>query len=449
MAMSSRPSPRAPARSILARLLIAVSVWCAISIAVATVALLFLFRDSVSTQVDEELNSQLIQLVSLTEPDGRGGFRLRSQMADPRFSRPQSSWVWQVQRAGAVILQSASLGPVTAGATRLDAPPGVVGEFDGPSDRALRGLSRQITPRFSQERLIFAVARPSDEIRAAVDRFRNLVLVVLTLFFVGQITAAALLLRLGLRPLTELRQWVADMRQGNVPSRDVPWPTEIRPIAREIEELGGHVDRLVARARGQAADLAHAIKTPLTVLRQITETLDHEDVDQLRKQNDRIDAALQRHLAHVRTSGRGTEPIHVKTVVEDLGLALAKTMEIKGLTLTLDLDESAVLRCDENDLYEIIGNLMDNACKWAKSEVAVIVHQAPGHLSVLVDDDGPGIAPGDFETLLKRGHRADTASPGHGIGLSIVRETVELYAGKLSIERTVLGGARVALTFEH
>ncbi|MEM9435459.1 MAG: sensor histidine kinase [Pseudomonadota bacterium] len=445
--MSSPPSPGAPARSILTRLLIAVSIWCAVSIAVATVALLFLFRDSVSTQVDEELNSQLIQLVSLTEPDGSGSFRLRSQMADPRFSRPQSSWVWQVQRGERVILQSASLGPVGANVTGLEAPLGEVDEFSGPSGRALTGVSRQITPRFSQERLTFVVARPSDEIRAAIARFRNLVLVVLALFFIGQITAAALLLRLGLRPLAELRQWVADMREGDAPRRDVSWPTEIRPVAREIEELEGHVERLVARARGQAADLAHAIKTPLTVLRQITETLDHQEAGQLRKQNDRIDAALQRHLAHVRTSGRGTQAIHVKTVVDDLGLALEKTMELKGLSLTRDLDEHALLRCDENDLYEIIGNLMDNACKWAKSRVAVTVRQDESRLSVVVEDDGPGIAPSDVETLMGRGHRADTATPGHGIGLSIVRETVELYAGTLAIDRASLGGARVVLTF--
>ncbi|MEM6586219.1 MAG: sensor histidine kinase [Pseudomonadota bacterium] len=293
------------------------------------------------------------------------------------------------------------------------------------------------------------IARPSDEIRAAIARFRNLVLVVLALFFVGQITAAALLLYLGLRPLAVLRQWVADMRHGNAPRRDVQWPKEIRPVAREIEELEGHVDRLVARARGQAADLAHAIKTPLTVLRQITETLDHQDASQVRKQNDRIDAALQRHLAHVRTSGRGTQAVLVKTVVDDLALALAKTMDLKGLSLACDLDEHAVLRCDENDLYEIIGNLMDNACKWAKGRVAITVRQVEGHLSVVVEDDGPGIGPGDVETLLGRGHRADAATPGHGIGLSIVRETVDLYAGALNIDRSALGGARVVLAFEQ
>ncbi|MEM6586220.1 MAG: hypothetical protein AAF692_10735 [Pseudomonadota bacterium] len=148
MAIPSSPSPGARPRSILIRLLIAVSIWCAVSMAVATLALLFLFRDSVSVQLDEELNSQLIQLVSLTEPDGRGNFRLRSQMADPRFSRPQSSWVWQVRRGDQVLLQSASLGPVQLGATRLDAPLSKVGEFEGPSDRGLTGVSRQITPRF-------------------------------------------------------------------------------------------------------------------------------------------------------------------------------------------------------------------------------------------------------------------------------------------------------------
>lgn len=446
--MSSPLSPGAPAQSILARLLIAVSIWCAVSIAVATLVLLFLFRDYVSSQVDEELNSQLIQLVSLTEPDGRGGFRLRSQMADPRFSRPQSSWVWQVQRSDEVILQSASLGPVRGNPARLDAPLGQVGEFEGPADTGLTGVARQITPRFSQERLNFVVARPSDAIRTDIARFRNVVLVVLAVFFIGQIIAAALLVRLGLRPLRELGLWVADMRNGKAPPRDLPWPREIRPVAREIEELEGHIDRLVSRARAQAADLAHAIKTPLTVLRQITETLDHAEAGQLRTQNDRIDAALQRHLAHVRTSGRGTDPVNVASVVEDLALALAKTMELKDVSLALDLDSNAVLRCDENDLYEIIGNLMDNACKWAKTRIAVTVRQESERLSIMVDDDGPGIAVSDFEMLLERGHRADTTSPGHGIGLSIVRETVELYAGRLSMESTPLGGARVMLTFD-
>ncbi|MEM8977752.1 MAG: HAMP domain-containing sensor histidine kinase, partial [Pseudomonadota bacterium] len=280
----------------------------------------------------------------------------------------------------------------------------------------------------------------------AVARFRNIVLIVLVLFGLGQIATAAWLVRTGLKPLSDLRQWVAQMRRGEARPKIKEWPSEILPVAREIEELESHVDRLVHRARGQAADLAHAIKTPLSVLRQIGETMDGPDAEQLCRQNDRIDAALGRHLAKVRVSGRGKAQVNVGTVVKDLQLALRKTLELKGITLGVSLAEGAVVTCDENDLYEIIGNLMDNAGKWAASEVAVETTIGDGQVSISVEDDGPGIESEDVASFLERGHRADLQQPGHGLGLSIVRELVTLYSGALSVDRSNRGGARLIVS---
>lgn len=443
--MSSASNRLEKGGSILSRLLLMAAIWCLASITIAALALIFLFKSHVTAQLEEELNSHVIQLVSLTEPDGTGSFRLRSRMSDPRYSRPTSSWVWQIQKDNEVLLQSASLGP-PAPNTLLAAPVGKISEIEGPLGMGLTGLTRQITPRFSQKRLTFVVARPSGQVQAAVAQFRNIVLVVLMLFGLGQIATAAWLVRTGLKPLSELRQWVAQMRRGEARPEAAAWPSEILPVAREIEELESHVDRLVHRARGQAADLAHAIKTPLSVLRQIGETMDGPDAEQLCRQNDRIDAALGRHLAKVRVSGRGKAQVNVAKVVNDLHLALRKTLELKGITLRLTLAEGAEVTCDENDLYEIIGNLMDNAGKWAASEVAVKTTIGNGQVSICVEDDGPGIDPEDAASILERGHRADLRQPGHGLGLSIVSELVTLYSGTLSVDRSTKGGARLLVS---
>ncbi|MEM1264481.1 MAG: hypothetical protein AAGI50_00525 [Pseudomonadota bacterium] len=154
--------------SILLRPLLIAAFWCVASIGVAAIALIFLFRAHVTTQIGDELTGQGIRLASLTEPDGAGSYRLRGQMADPRYGRPLSGWVWQASRDGQVILQSASFGPLGAGGNALPTSVGAVGSFEGQGG----GLARRITPRFSQERLSFVVARPSDGFDAAVARFR-------------------------------------------------------------------------------------------------------------------------------------------------------------------------------------------------------------------------------------------------------------------------------------
>ncbi|MEM6566477.1 MAG: HAMP domain-containing sensor histidine kinase [Pseudomonadota bacterium] len=421
-------------------------IWCVTSIALAAIALIFLFRLHVITQIEEELSSHVVQLVALTEPDGEGSYQLRGQMADPRYNRPASSWVWQIQRDGEVLLQSESLGPPALGEA-IAAPVGTVSDFQGPLGTSLTGLARQIRPRFSQERLTFVVARPSHQVRSALAQFRNIVLGVLVLFGAGQIASATWLVWTGLRPLADLRLWVARMRRGEGQPSEIAWPREIRPVADEIEELENHVDRLVHRARGEAANLAHAIKTPLSVLRQISETIEGPDAELLCRQNDRIDAALARHLASVGTSGRGKRQIDVGAVVKDLKLALEKTLELKGVTLRLDLADDTVVTCDENDLYEIVGNLMDNASKWAVTEIVVATSFSDGQVFIAVEDDGPGIKPEDVVSITKRGYRTDLQQPGHGLGLSIVNELVALYSGTLRVERSTKGGARLAVSF--
>lgn len=446
--MSSPSRSKGRARSILTNLLILAVIWCSLSIGVAAVVLIELFRDHITEQVRVELNSQLVQLIAVTERTQSGDVRLRVELADPRFARPLSNWAWQIRRGETVLLQSASLGPLSPGPPPLlEAPSGDLGEFQGPLGHQLTGLSREVAPRFSPERLTFAIARPVDEIADVLSRFRNIVIVVLAILGIGQVATAFSLMRTGLTPLKTFTDWVAAIRHGANERPETEWPREIAPVAEEIEALEGHVDRLVTRARGQAADLAHSIKTPLTVLRQIGDALPEAEAAQVHRQNDRIEAALGRHLARVRSSGRGYALVSVAEVVADLRLALEKTMEMRQLSLVSAVPKTAALRCDENDLYEIIGNVLDNACKWAKARISVGVERNDVQFSILVEDDGPGVAPDQLTSILERGTRLDEARPGHGLGLSIVRELVELYSGSLELGVSDLGGLLVRVNF--
>ncbi|MEM1436693.1 MAG: HAMP domain-containing sensor histidine kinase, partial [Pseudomonadota bacterium] len=446
------PNQTRPKRSILLNLVFSALVWCILTIAVAAAVLISLFNSHIEDQVRTELSNHLIQLVSLTERSARSGtLRLRSQMADPRYDRPLSRWVWQIRKDNAVVLQSASLGPVeTPNAAVVAAPTGRVGTFTGPLGRTLTGISRRVVPRFAQGAYTFSVARPSEEIEASLARFRSLVLIVLAVLGVGQIATVLWLMHTGLKPLASFRAWVAAIREGTSGRPKAIWPREIKPIADELEALETHIVRLVGQARGQAADLAHAIKTPLTVLRQIGETVPPDLAAKLTRQNDRIDAAVQRHLARVRFSGRGYALVRLASVVDDLALALKKTIELRHLSLHKVVPDWITLRCDETDLYEMIGNLLDNACNAATGAISISVQSVETTVSILIEDDGPGIPEAQRVEILKRGTRFDRKRPGHGLGLAIVEDLVELYGGNIEIGASHMGGAafRLELPFD-
>lgn len=289
--------------------------------------------------------------------------------------------------------------------------------------------------------------------------------------FMGFLAVVALItgftvVRSGFSPFTELRRRLADVQCGTERQLIGNYPAEVQPLVNDLNALLAHRDDAVRRAIAKAGDLAHGLKTPLAVMSQEAEraaAAGHADLAAaLAEQVERMRRQIEYHLAHARAAAAGSASGARCAVAGSAG-PLARTLlrlhAGRGLTIDVLVPEDHVVRCQREDLDEMLGNLLDNACKWAKSRVVVSSSLLPpkggSHESraeggshaveILVDDDGPGIAPALRDAVLQRGVRADEAAPGSGFGLAIVRELAELYGGAIALDGSPAGGLRARL----
>lgn len=431
--------------SMRAQLSLASALWSVAALAVTGFVLLQLFRGHIENEVDEDLHEHLVQLAALIEIDATGGASVPNGPLWPTYKRPFSGWVWQVRDGDMVVAQSASLGPLIRGASEhLLAPVSGVEDFTGPGGVPSRGFAREVRPE-GANLLIIAIAGPQAHIDRSLAEFSRAMIIAFGLLAIGFVATSYLTTVIALRPLNALRGKVADMRRGEG-RPDAPWPSEIAPVAQELDGLQTHVNRLVDRARGDAADLAHAVKTPLAVLAQLADQTAESQGKEMRAQVERINDYLDRRLSQTRTAGRAVGEVEVKKCVEDIHFALGRDCEAKALSVTLNIAPGAQFHGDEADLYELVGNLMDNSVKWAAKRVEIVADAADGALVLRFRDDGPGVPIGQRNLIFARGARLDMAAPGQGLGLTIARDIAEAYGGGLSIADSPQGGAEFTVT---
>lgn len=260
-------------------------------------------------------------------------------------------------------------------------------------------------------------------------------------------------LRSGLTPFYELRRRLAAVRDGRDRRVEGRYPTEVEPLVNDLNALLEHREKIVKKAVATAGDLAHGLKTPLAVLAQEAEragAAGHTEIAAaIAQQVERMRRQVDYHLAHARAEASGATPGAHCTVAESAE-ALARTLlrlhAARGLRLEIAPDAAHCVRVQREDLDEMLGNLLDNACKWAKALVALESAAAGGVVTILVDDDGPGLSPALRVAVLQRGVRADEAAPGSGLGLAIVRDLAELYGGSIVLGESPAGGVRAQLT---
>lgn len=259
-------------------------------------------------------------------------------------------------------------------------------------------------------------------------------------------------IRAGLRPFGRLRQQLAGLQDGTVTRIEGRYPTEVQPLVNDLNSLLEHRERTVQRALAKAGDLAHGLKTPLAVLAQEVERAEaaghHEIAAMVSVQVERMRRQTEYHLAQARAAGSGVVPgarCPVLPAVEGLIRTMQRIYADRGLTVEVSVPPEHSIRGQHEDLEEMLGNLLDNACKWAKSRVRIQSTEESGAIVLTVDDDGPGLAASMRGRVLQRGVRADEAAPGSGLGLAIVRELAELYHGAISLEDSPLGGLRARL----
>lgn len=462
----SRPGLRR-AGSLRLRLLLATLVAILVAVALAGLLLAGLFRDHVLSQFATTLTAQLDQLTARLEFDAAGQPQLDAQsLTDPRWSRPFSGLYWQLdsvsgaQRRG--VLRSRSLWDMALIAPADALADGVVHvhEIAGPEGASLLLVERTIKrddAAATPWRLL--VAADLRETAAAVARFNGVLAAALGVLVVLLCVAALAQVTVGLAPLRALQHALAAVREGRSPRLAGRFPSEVQPL---IDDFNAVLDRnaeVVARARTEAGNLAHAIKTPLAAMAQAAAAVQQSPQsagelaplvqDQVAMARRHVDWHLARSRA---AASHGLPGAHVALppVIDGLLRVLERVHADRGLRIECSpIDPDLGFAGEAQDLQEMLGNVLDNAFKWAKRVVqlrACAVQGDPGPmLRIVVDDDGPGIESGRREAVVARGARLDESVPGSGLGLAIVRELVGLYGGSMRLSASAAGGLRVEL----
>lgn len=273
--------------------------------------------------------------------------------------------------------------------------------------------------------------------------------------------AGLAIVRRGMAPLEEMRRQLGAVRAGNAERVEGRFPSEVQPLVSDLNALLAHQEQAVRRAHAKAGDLAHGLKTPLAILADESERAaargDTELAAAITEQIDRMRRQIEYHLAHARAAASGATP-GARSSIAESAAALARTLlrlhADRGLTIDTRVEPGHEVRCNRADLDEMLGNLLDNACKWSRAHVTLQSSLLPDgppsergpQVLIVVEDDGPGLEPSLREAVLQRGVRADEAAPGSGFGLAIVRDLAELYGGGVSLEAGPTGGVSARLT---
>jgi len=258
--------------------------------------------------------------------------------------------------------------------------------------------------------------------------------------------------RRGLASFDQLRTRLVEVREGRQGRLEGAYPAEVQPLVADLNSLLQDREQRVTRALTKAGDLAHGLKTPLAVLNQEAERArgagQAEIAAAITRQVDRMRRQVDYHLAHARASASGGNPgarCHVLTSADGLARTMHMLHADRGVKVEVTVSHEHFVQGQREDLDEMLGNLLDNACKWARSRVTITSALEPGRVVILVDDDGTGLDPSLREAVLRRGVRADEAAPGSGLGLAIVRDLAELYGGSITLHESPAGGVRARL----
>jgi signal transduction histidine kinase len=443
--MEPLKTPREPPRrasSLATRLFVSATAWVVVILLITGIVLSSVYRAASERAFDRRLNLYLRTLVAdVATPDDPPDHQMQS-LGEPLFELPLSGWYWQVTRTdgdkpdlrASRSLWDKKLPKLEEQGNELTAAGIRIGYVDGPEGQTLRMVERPVDLGADGKFLVMVAGDASEifEETRAFDYYLggtfaalSIVLVLTTIFQV----------RFGLAPLKRISDSIADIRSGRAERLEGEFPVEIAPLARETNALIDANREIVERARTHVGNLAHAIKTPLSVI---------------------VNEASARSgdaFARLTIIGTVTE---VTPVIEALRRTMEKIHRDRGIMIEVEADVAAKFRGERQDIEEMVGNLVDNACKWAESRVfvevlveraGVVARGGEGGpmLRIIVDDDGRGLSPDERATVSRRGARLDESKPGSGLGLSIVVDLAALYGGSLTLGTAPIGGLRAEL----
>ncbi len=450
------------AQSIASRLFLSAAFWSSTILVVAGLGLSALNARSSEASFDEQLGVYLKALVANVAVAGDEARAGASPVIDPQFELAFSGWYWQITRLDVErpeIRTSRSLFATQLpglGGAGEKAERGAVrsGYVVGPGDRPLRMIEREIDAG-EEGRYLIQVAANAEVIQGQIEHFEYALAATFLVLAVALLGSTGLAVRFGLRPLRVLQEGLAAVRRGEAERISGQFPQDVAPLAAEVNLLLEANRGVVERARTQVGNLAHALKTPLSVIVNEADSNSPRLAEKVREQagvmRRQVSFYLDRARAAARASSAGAAT-EVRPVIEGLARTFEKVYRERALAFSVEAQEGLRFRGESQDLTDLVGNLLDNAGKWARARVVIRaardpVADAAGRLYFIaeIDDDGPGLDPQARAAALVRGQRLDESRPGSGLGLSIVVELASIYGGSLRLEESPLGGLRASL----
>lgn len=446
-------------RSLVRRLVLIAGIWTLLVVLIAGVFLTAQFRSAAIRRFDQSLAVLTDDLYAgSTVEDGQ----LRAPvLTDIRATRAYSGRYWvildksldgamkPVERSRSLFDSDLMLS--SAQIDQLDAQPGQTQYFNmrGPQDKPLRAAAILARLPGYADPVVFLAAEDRTPIDADADRFAGVTAIALLILAGGLILATVVQVRFGLTPLFRLRREVASVRRGKAERLQGVYPVELEPLAVELNALLTHNQEVVERQRTHVGNLAHALKTPLSVMLteasqqpgQLAEVVER----QAQTMREQVDHHLRRARAAARSQTSG-ERTPVEPILDELAVTLERIFQDKGVEIDWRCPEDLCFQGEKQDFMELAGNVMENAGKWCKGRIrAEATPSGEARMILTVDDDGPGLPPEERAQALKRGQRLDENAPGSGLGLSIVDELTRAYGGSVQLGESPMGGLRVIL----
>lgn len=444
-------------RSLAFRVIAFSTVWAILAFALIFTVISSLYRQTSERGFDSLLSAHLFNLIGSVGVSDSGTLTGGPDLGDLRFSEPESGWYWSVEPVSKGLvgqLRSSSMTEPIASPSADEVP------FNAEFQRHYRvaGIGGEELEVFESEFVLdsqnrigrFRVMGNRTELEDEISGFEWRLFTYLSLFGFGMIAINAIAILLGLQPLTRVRNALAMVREGTAQRLTGRFPAEIQPLANETNALIENNRRIVERSRTQVGNLAHSLKTPLAVMLNEGRALGGAKGQLIADHAAAMQMQIDHYLQRARVAAQ-RESVVYRTPVAPLLQRMVRVMDklSRGATFSLNLPATEVVFAGEReDLEEVVGNLLENAMKWAHSAVKVSVETAapvaeePPRFSILIEDDGPGIPEEKAREALQRGKRLDETKPGTGLGLAIVADLVKEYGGTLRLERSEMGGLK-------
>jgi signal transduction histidine kinase len=434
----------------LTRRIITLSVfWIVIALVFTAILMGRFYRQHTEGHYDDHVFTHVEELVAAVETSNAGQLSLAREPTDPRFHRLNSGWYWEILEGNESLFRSPSLGD-----SQLDLSETTVSESRdvqtvyGPDGQKLRAQIVNVAYPHESGAVTIVATTPEMAISDDVQEFYLHMATSFLVLGIGLSVAVVMQVRVALKPLNAIQAAISDIKAGKMERLPRDFPSDVQPLVDELNYLLDHNETLLKRARNQLGDLAHSVKNPLTVIRNEARTMSGKQGQLILDQSHVMANSIDHYLSRARIYGKQDAigyRTSVKSVIDDLCFAVEHIHKDRAISVDEQSLDDKWFRGEAQDLEEMAGNLIDNAFKWAKTKVLVSCNSDHNQLCLTIEDDGPGIAKEEIETITKRGRRLDEKTPGYGHGLGIAEDIAILYGGSLELGRSKMGGLKAEL----